>query len=158
MSTDPLPIDRQMQTRLAKTLFNLTWDYLERDDRDPEDDELMLHAAHASCFFWRQVGQPVHHARGQWQLSRVNAVLGRPEAALHHARVCQRICRDAGLGAFDVACAHEALARACLTAGDRDAARRELEAGLTIAETITDEEDRQIVLADLRALAAKLGA
>lgn len=158
MRTDPLPIDRDTQTRLAKALFNLTWDYLEKRDRSRADDEQMLHAAHASCFFWRQVGQAVHHARGQWQLSRVHAVLSRPEAALHHARVCRQICHEAGLGPFDVACAHEALARAYYVAGDCESARRELAAGLAIAGTIADEQDRRVVLADLRDVSAKLGA
>ena len=42
----------------------------------------MLHAAHASRFHWGEVGEPVNFARGEWQISRVYAVLGRPEPAI----------------------------------------------------------------------------
>lgn len=158
MPDTALKISEAVQTRLAKTLFNLAWDYLLRDDRSPDDDELMLHAAHASCFFWRQVGQPVHWARGQWQLARVNAVLERPEAALHHARRCLTICREERLGPFDQACAHEALARTGLVAGDLTQARKALAAGFAAAGQIQNAEEKQLALDDLRDLAARLQA
>ena len=82
----------------------------------------MVHAAHASRFMWEDIGEPVNHARGEWQIARVYAVVDRPEPALHHARRCLEIVEEHGVGDFDLACAYEALARAHATAGEREAA------------------------------------
>ena len=57
------------------------------DQAKPEDDARMVDAAHASQYHWREAGdQP--ETRGEWLVSHVYAVLGRPEPALHHARRC----------------------------------------------------------------------
>jgi hypothetical protein len=83
--------DRERRQRAAD-LFNLVWRYLEKPDRTPEDDEAMVHAAHASRFYWGETGTAVNRARGDWQISRVYAILGRNEPALHHAERCLECC------------------------------------------------------------------
>lgn len=50
---------------LAASLFNLTWDLLDKAQRTPEKDDRMAHAAHASRFHWGEIGQPVNLARGE---------------------------------------------------------------------------------------------
>jgi hypothetical protein len=50
---------------------------------------------------------------------------------------------------WDLAAAHEAVARACATAGDADAARRHTELGRAALAQIADEEDRAQLEADL---------
>ncbi len=70
---------------LAMDLFNETWTLLETEDRTHDQDERMIHAAHASRYHWEQAGGPEQLAVGDWQVSRVYSVLGRPEPALHHA-------------------------------------------------------------------------
>ena len=70
---------------LAMDLFNETWTLLETEDRTSDQSERMIHAAHASRYHWEQVGGPEQLAVGDWQISRVYSVLGRPEPALHHA-------------------------------------------------------------------------
>ena len=67
------------QRRLAAGLFNRVWELLEKADRTADDDDEMVNAAHASRYHWGETGEPVHRARGDWQCSRVYAVLGRPE-------------------------------------------------------------------------------
>jgi DNA-binding transcriptional MerR regulator len=69
------------QRQLASDLFNVVWSLLETPDRTQQQDDRMLNAAHASRFHWGEVGEPMHFARGEWQLSRVYAVLGRPDHA-----------------------------------------------------------------------------
>jgi hypothetical protein len=49
---------------------------------------------------------------------------------------------------WDLAAAHEALARAYATAGDGDEARRQVELGRTAPAQIADEEDREQLEAD----------
>jgi hypothetical protein len=86
---------------------------------DPEDGARMVDAAHASQHHWREVGGPPE-TRGEWLVSHVHAVLGRPEPALHHARRCQELADgEPGVADFDHAYAAEAMARALACAGDR---------------------------------------
>jgi hypothetical protein len=69
-----------------------------------------------------------------------------------HARRCLAICEEHGIGDFDIAFAHEAVARAHAVAGDRDAAARHAERARAAAAGIAEDEDREMVLADLAAL------
>jgi hypothetical protein len=141
---------RAFHLQCAKDLFNHTWTLLETPGRSREQDDDMMHAAHASRYHWSVVGEPVHRARGEWQLSRVYAVLGRAEPALHHGRRCLELCETHALSPFDHAFAHEALARAEAVAGDADAAGTHLEAARTTAESIADEEIRGHLLNELK--------
>ena len=139
------------QKLLASQLFNHTWLLLEHEDRTRDDDDRMIHTAHASRYHWGQVPEatPAHLARGEWIISRVYAVLGRPEPALHHARRVLDLCQEHGIGDFDLAFAYEALARAHAVAGDAGQARDYADQALAAAEDIADSDDRDLVLADL---------
>ena len=145
-------MDPQVQRKAAADLFNYTWTLLEKGDRTERESDLMIHATHASRFLWEEIGEPLNHARGEWQIARVYAVLDRPEPALFHARRCRQIAEEHGLGDFDLACAYEALARAHAVAGERDATRRFEQLGREAAHRIDDADDRDLVLADLDAL------
>jgi DNA-binding transcriptional MerR regulator len=142
-------MDPDARRTLAADLFNHVWTLLETSDRTPSQDDEMLHAAHASRFHWGEVETGARLARGEWQCSRVYAVLGRAEPALHHARRCMEICREEGIGDFDMAFAHEALARANRVAGDHEAAEDHLRLARAAADDVADEEDRALVLSDL---------
>jgi DNA-binding transcriptional MerR regulator len=135
--------------QLAVDLFNHVWTLIETPGRTPMQDDEMIHAAHASRFHWGEVGQPENLARGEWQCSRVYALLRRAEPALWHARRCLAVCEEHGIGDWDVAFAWEAIARAQSVAGDRagvdEALRRARELGAAIAE----EEDRELLFGDL---------
>ncbi len=135
--------------RLAVDLFNQVWTLLEQPTRTPEEDDTMLHTAHASRYHWGVVGTPVNLARGEWQVARVYAVLGRAEPARYHARRCLDICTEQGIGDFDIAFAHEALARALAVGGDQTTAAYHLRQARLLAALIAEDEDREIVLADL---------
>jgi tetratricopeptide (TPR) repeat protein len=139
---------------LAAQLFNQTWRLLEQQRRTTADDDRMIHTAHASRYHWGQVpdATPAHLARGEWLISRVYAVLGRAEAALHHARRVLDLCQQHGIGDFDLAFAYEALARAHALAGDTGRARDYTGQALAAAEDIADGEDRDLVLADLETI------
>jgi hypothetical protein len=141
--------------RLAVDLFNYVWTFLRRSDRTVDDDDEMLHAAHASRFHWGKVGKPENFARGEWQISRVYSVLGRGEPALYHARRCLEICEQNGIGDWDLAFAYEALARASRVAGDEPAAQRYLALARDAGERIVDKEDRELLESDLAELATK---
>jgi DNA-binding transcriptional MerR regulator len=143
------------ERRVAADLFNGVWRLLEKEDRGVEDDDRMLHMAHASRYHWGEAGQPVNLSRGEWLCARVYCVLGRAEPALHHARRGLEICRAHGIGDWDLAYAYESLARAHAVAGDKEQARSWTEQALAAAEDIAQDEDRELVLTDLEAIPAQ---
>jgi hypothetical protein len=84
----------------------------------------------------------------------VHAAAGQPEGALHHARRCLFLVENhpEEMEDWDLAGAHEALARAHLAAGEVEEARRHLMLGRAEAATIADPDDRKHIEADLDAL------
>ena len=136
--------------QLGVDLFNEVWRLLETR----EDDERMVHAAHASAYHWSLAPEclPANRARSEWQCSRVYAVLGRAEPALHHAQRCLGVCDEHGIGGFDLAYAYEALARASAVAGAREEAFRHEQLARRAAEAVEDADDREHVLEDLETL------
>ena len=145
-------LSRDGERRLAAALFNATWALMEKEDRTPAEDDRMIHSAHASRYHWEQVGTSANLARGEWQCSRVYAVLRRPEPCLHHAQRVVDICRENGIGDWDLAFGYEALARGSAVAGDAEAARMWTERALAAAEDIADEQDRALLIGDLETI------
>jgi hypothetical protein len=136
------------ERQLGVDLFNATWRLIE----SREDDELMVHVAHASAYHWAVAPEckPENRARGEWLVSRVYTLVGQPEVALDHAQQCLGWCERGGLGDWDLAFAHEALARASGIAGDAEAAGRHIELARTIE--IADKEDRELLERDLETI------
>ena len=103
----------------------------------------MLHMAHASRFHWGEAPEckPENLARGEWQVSRVYAVLGRAEPATWHAGRCLEHCEANGIGDWDLAYAYEALARAHALVGSPEAADWKAKARAA-GDAIAGAEDR----------------
>lgn len=142
--------EQEIHTRLAKETFNRTWELLDKRDRSEQEDVEMVHTAHASRYHWGRVGTPVNHERGDWQISRVYAVLGRPELALEYARRCLDTCESNGIGDFDMAFAYEAMARAHAVAGRSDEASRYMALARNAVNAVKEEADREVVMGELR--------
>ena len=150
MSDVPVPaIGEAARRRLAADLFNHVWALLDTEGRTPGQDVEMIHAAHASRHHWGEVGAPVNVARGEWQISRVYATLGRGEPALFHAERCLETCTAHGIGDFDLAYAHEAMARAYRVLGDDDRMDAHATAAAKAGEAIAAEEHRELFAGDL---------
>jgi len=143
---------KEMHTKLARDTYNRTWELLDKKDRTEEESVEMVHTAHASRYHWGQVGTPVNHERGDWQISRVYAVLGRPELALEYAQRCLGTCEANGIGDFDVAFAYEAMARAHAVAGRADEAERYIELAKDAAKAVKEQADREVVMGELRTI------
>ena len=157
---EPAGLEPHEHRAEAVGLFNGVWQMLDIEDRTPAQDDQMVHAAHASRWHWSQAGElggDEQLAVGEWQCSRVYSVLGRGEPALHHARACLAVCRDAGLGDWVLAAAYEALARASAVAGDLAEARSWLAQARTAVAAIVEPEDREVIEGDLTAIAALPG-
>ncbi|MBU6312883.1 MAG: tetratricopeptide repeat protein [Actinomycetales bacterium] len=146
---DSLSIERERQ--IAMDLFNLTWAYLDMDARTAEQDTAMAQCAEASRWHWQHVGTPTQFAIGDWQCSRVHAVLGDGDRALSYARRCLEIAQADRVEDFVPASAHEAMARAYAVLGDMDAAREQRNLAYRIAVDL-DNEDRDVIEHDLGTL------
>lgn len=156
LASDGEGVDVLTERQAAMDLFHRTWRYLDREDRAPEHDEAMIACAEASLWHWRRVGAPTQWAIGEWQCSRVHAVLGDGERALAHARACLEIAEADRVDDFVPASAHEALARAYAVLGDMDAAREERNLAYRIALEL-DDEDRDVIEHDLGTIPIPLG-
>lgn len=153
-TTDALTeLDGATHRALGIALHNYVWTMLEKADRTRAEIDDMIHAAHASRFHWsRAEGSEPNLARGEWQCSRVYAVLGRGEPALWHARRCLAINQQAGRGDWDIASAYEAMARASAVAGDPAAAAEWKAKAVAALDGIADKDDRDIIENDLATL------
>ncbi len=152
MPTTTMKLTARQHEQCGKALFNTVWTLLEKVDRSADDDNLMVHTVHAMMLHWLQVGTPVNFARGEWQLSRVYAVLRRAEPALRHAERCLAVCREHGLAGFDLAFAYEALARAHAVAGDTARTSRFLILAGQAGRDIAEDDDRKILFDDLQTI------
>lgn len=142
--------EAEAHKHFAITLNNLVWSLLEKAERSDTECDTMVHAAHASCYHWGIVGGPEHRARGEWLVSRVYAVLGSPEPAVHHALASLDICTDHKLGGFDIAYAHEACARAYAAIGDAAQCHKYGALALEYGEKIEGEQDRALYFSDFK--------
>ncbi len=145
------PLSADESRALGVRLYNDTWTLLKKESRTRADDDEMLNATHASAYHWSRAADAgaENAARSQWQISRVNAVLGRGEAAVYHAKRCLEHCTQNGIGDWDLASAYEALARAHRVTGSDAEYRRNLELGREALAQIADAEDRKHIAEDL---------
>jgi hypothetical protein len=155
MSSEKTAITLAVHRQLGVDLFNATWKLLDKTDRSADEDEAMIHTAHASAYHWLQVGEPLNFARSDWQLSRVYALVNRPEPALHHAHHCLEICRAEGIGDFDLAFAYEALARANAVEGNQDQTHHYRQLAQETGELIKKKDDRQYFFDELATIPGK---
>ena len=133
----------------AVKCFNATWDLIDKPDRTNEDNVHMIHMAHASRYHWGQIGTALEFTRGEWQVSRVYALLGMGESALFHAKEALRLCLDNGIGDFDLAFGYEAMARAYSVLANHDDKASFVDKAREAAKEIVEEGNRQYVESEI---------
>jgi hypothetical protein len=141
--------------RLGVELYNGTWALIVREERTSDENDEMLHRAHASAYHWLHAPHTAaNRARSHWLCSRVHAITGQPEGALHHAQRCLALVEGAPaeMEDWDLAGAYEALARAHLAADELAEARRFVELARAETATIANPEDRKHIDEDLDSL------
>ena len=121
VSRPPVAPELDLATRraLAVGLFNYTWTLLENPDRTPEQDDEMIHAAHASRYHWGEVGEA----------STLPAASGRCRGSTRCWDGASRPCTTPAAASsineandaredWELGSAYEAMARASAVAGD----------------------------------------
>jgi len=146
------PSSKEQHKKFAVDLFNLTWSLLDKKDRTKEEDDKMVHAAHASRFHWGEIGTPLEFERGEWQISRVYSIVKRSEPAIYHAKRCLEICREHNIGDFDIAFAYEALARAYAVARLKAQCEENIELARKAGEQIRKDDDKDYFFGELKTI------
>jgi hypothetical protein len=134
----------------AAHCFNSTWDLIEKKDRTPLDDQMMVAMSQASIFHWSQRPDcdDEKMSIGYWQASRVQSLIGNPVEALRLGEIC--LSYSESLRSFFVGYAHEALARAYTRNGQHEAAALHLAAARRHLALVKDQAARDQLAADLR--------
>ncbi len=143
------PLTPRQHRRIGADLFNYTWSLLELPHRTSDENDEMLHAAHASRYHWGHAGRALQRSIGEWQISRVYSVLGRAEPAFYHGRRALEIARSAHLAPFYVAYGYEALARASAVAGKPRLRDRYVRSAESTGRKIRSPDDRRMLKEDL---------
>ncbi len=144
--------EKEWHKKKAVDLFNLVWSFLDKKERTKQEDDKMVHAAHASRFHWGEIGTPLEFERGEWQISRVYSVLNRPQPALYHARRCLEICQENKIGDFDIAFAYEAMARAYAVAREKSEREKYIKLAKAAGEDIKGKENKDYFFGDLKTI------
>ena len=128
-----------------------TWNLLEKENRNNQDDIRMVNFAQASLYHWRKSHkfESVNEQRGQYTLSRVYAVLGKGKEALSYAEETSRLTIEQDLKDFDLAYSYEALARANAAVGNNNECTKWLEKAQEAGTLIQGEEDKKYFILDL---------
>jgi hypothetical protein len=140
----------EAHTHFAKSLNGRVWELLQQTSRSQEENDEMLHAAHACTYHWKFVGNALNQQRGQWLISHVHVVLGQAKEALRHAERCFEITQANKelMQDFDIAYAFEGIARAQALLGDEKIAMEFYGLAQQAGNAIADEEDRSIFMGD----------
>ena len=130
----------------AVELNNLAWEFVEASARSAEEVERMIHAAHAACHHWLQVGSPLNQQRALCLLSTAYAVAGRAKSAVHYAALCRELSEQNGdtQSAFDRATAFGCTSLAAEAAGAHDRATDFYAQALDAATKFEDADDQSV--------------
>jgi hypothetical protein len=132
--------------------FNRAWDLIRKSNRTTIECEQMLQLSQASLWHWTQRSDctPKNLSIGNWQLSRIYALLGQAENALRSARMCLRYSENTS--PFFIGYAHEALARSALVEGDDAGKAHHLTEARRYLAQVTSDRDHALLQADLQSL------
>ena len=132
--------------------FNAAWEFIEKPNRTPEEDEQMIRLSQASIWHWTQRDdcKPANLATGYWQASRVHALAGHAEDARRYARLCLENTNKEE--PFSHAYAYEALARAEKVAGNAGLAAKHKAEAARLAAAIEAADDRKLLTDDLETI------
>jgi hypothetical protein len=136
----------------AADCFNKAWDLIEKPERTPEEDRLMVALNQASIFHWlnRADCTSENLSVGFWQASRIQALLGRADEARRQAETS--LSYSHSLAPFYLGYAYEALARAEFLAGNSANGHEHLQSAKLHAASVENKDHQAMLLNDLNSL------
>jgi len=144
--------ERNAHNFFSAYCFNKAWEFMEKPDRTPEEDEEMVLLSHTSLWHWRQREdcQSANLSVGYWQASRIHSILGQAEEAKRYGQLCLQHSQEET--PFLLAYAFEALARAERVAGNGLMAAKYRAEAERLADSVDDIEGRKLLLNDLQTI------
>ncbi len=158
MSTNLPPEEEpKWRRRLGSAANNRAWTLSEQRLRTPEEDEEMLHAAHASAYLWSTIGTERNAALAHLLLGQVHALLGNAALAERFAHSAGRFFSSRASEPSERAMMHAVAANAAHCRGDAAAHEREYAAALDAMNAIANPQEKDLFLATLRVVPKPLG-
>lgn len=157
MADDKLSLEK-WHRKMAVELFNNTWKYLDKDTLTDKEKDAMVNSSHASRYHWGirvengWDATPINLGRGDWQISRVYAVLGDGDRAVHYGQTYLEICKKEGIKDWDLAYAYEALARGYAVKGDAKNKEKYLKLAEKATADVKDKDTRDMIESDLKTI------
>jgi hypothetical protein len=133
---------------------NRAWRLAEAQRRTGDEDEEMLHSAHAAALHWGRVGTELHKARATMLLGHVHALLGHGAIARDYARKSFEYVASHDSPAWEVAFAHAVLANAAAAARETQLHSRHYAMAKALGAALSDAEERAIFDATFAAIPA----
>ena len=156
MADKPTPEDAALwQRRLASQANNRAWSLAEALRRSPEEDEEMLHAAHAAMHFWKIIGKPSNHAHAAQLLAHVYALLKLPGPATHYLSKSLPYFLKNDCAPSELAFAHAVAANVASAEGNAEAYTKHYSQAQAIIAQVANPEERKILNATLRVIPAR---
>ena len=136
--------------RLASGANNRAWTLAEKLSRTREEDDEMLHAAHASAYLWSAIGTERNVALAQLLLGQVHSLLGIASTAERYATAARDFFTRTDSAPWELAVAHAVAANAAHCSGRAASHQAEYAAAQVAVEAIANAEEKKIALATLR--------
>lgn len=145
MAEPPFDVSRAHRW-FAVEFNNAAWDLVEKPSRTAEEDEQMVHLAHASCLHWKHDGTPLNHQRAQILLTNVYCQLNFASAAMRHAEKALELCESNGDSQtpFDRATSYLCAAQANACAGNEAKARELKQNAIEAAGEIEHPDEKRV--------------
>ena len=158
MTGEPPSIEEtaRWRRRFAAEGNNRAWDLVAQPERSAADVEDMVYAAYAAAYHWKQVGQPVNHARADVTLAHALSLAGQGPEALKYARRSLAFFENTPGEDWDIAFAHLEMALAAAVLKDSALHAFHFSRASELGQAIQGEEDRQIFLTELARIPKKV--
>jgi len=151
MADTPTPEEAALwQRRLAAQANNRAWRLSESLTRSAQEDEEMLHAAHASMHFWSIVGTDSNRAHAAQLLAHVYALLHLADPARHYLSKSEPFFIGQDCEPWERACAFAVKASVAAASGETQVHATSYREAERLINALPDPEDREILDATLR--------
>lgn len=139
-------VEEKMHMYLAAELNNQAWTILDKTERTPEEEAMMLYFALGAKHHWglHPHNTPLNAQRAAYLLSRVYCALNKPAEALEQAQECLSLTEENKYAGFDRAFCHEAMARALAANGEAEHCQMHLALAVEAGKTLTDPEEKKL--------------
>jgi hypothetical protein len=145
MAQEPSPEEiARWDRRFAVEMNNRAWAIVDNAGRTPEEEEEMLHAAHAAAVHWSRVGTERNKAAADMLLGQAHSVVGNGALAMRYAKRSHGYITSHESPDWEIAFAHAVLANAARAAGDGALYSQQYTLAKSLGEAISDREDKEI--------------